>query len=134
LLQFVFALVPPPFFLTCAAGSELSCPSRLIFFCLFFFAVFFFGCSAGPGGVLGVLPALSLHDFFKSSCYLGAFCGSSVLAMGAFAALWGELTLRVGSSAALQVFFCLFFLLRFFCGSLGRAPRRRWLLCCSSGC
>eukprot|EP00802_Teleaulax_amphioxeia_P008207 Tamp_08215.p1 GENE.Tamp_08215~~Tamp_08215.p1 ORF type:complete len:372 (+),score=32.91 Tamp_08215:390-1505(+) len=59
---------------------------------------------AGPGGVLGVLPAVSMHDNFKSACYLGTFCLVSILTMGVLAALWGELTLRAGSSGAIQVF------------------------------
>jgi hypothetical protein len=45
---------------------------------------------------------VSLHDGFKSSCYLSAFCVSSILAMGGFAALWGELTARMGSSESVQ--------------------------------
>lgn len=49
-----------------------------------------------------VLPAVSINDGVKSSCYLGAFCVSSILAMGGFAALWGELTIRVGSSESVQ--------------------------------
>jgi len=49
-----------------------------------------------------VLPAVSMNDSLKSSCYLGAFCVSSILAMGGLAALWGELTSRVGSSETVQ--------------------------------
>lgn len=43
-----------------------------------------------------------MHDGFRSSCYLGAFCVSSILAMGGFAAFWGELTVRLGSSESVQ--------------------------------
>eukprot|EP00293_Proteomonas_sulcata_P016031 CAMPEP_0184301674 /NCGR_PEP_ID=MMETSP1049-20130417/11813_1 /TAXON_ID=77928 /ORGANISM="Proteomonas sulcata, Strain CCMP704" /LENGTH=334 /DNA_ID=CAMNT_0026612733 /DNA_START=535 /DNA_END=1539 /DNA_ORIENTATION=- len=57
---------------------------------------------AGPGGVLGVLPAVSLHDGIKSGAYLGSFCATSILAMGSFAAVWGELTSRLGSTSRVQ--------------------------------
>lgn len=49
---------------------------------------------AGPGGVLGVLPAVALHDWGLSMLYLGCFFFTSIMAMGAFAAAYGELTGR----------------------------------------
>ena len=51
---------------------------------------------AGPGGILGVLPAVQLHDWGKSSLYLGTFCILSSLTMGAFAALYGGVTYGLG--------------------------------------
>lgn len=52
---------------------------------------------AGPGCLLAVLPTLAMHkDTFRAMLYLGCFCVSSVLAMGSFAALYGELTQRGG--------------------------------------
>ncbi|ETN00384.1 hypothetical protein F442_20122 [Phytophthora nicotianae P10297] len=50
---------------------------------------------AGTGGILGVLPAVILNDWAKSFAYLGAFCVSSIIAMGGFAALYGEVTGRM---------------------------------------
>lgn len=50
---------------------------------------------AGTGGILGVLPAVILNDYIKSSAYLSAFCLSSILTMGGFAALYGEITGRM---------------------------------------
>ena len=49
---------------------------------------------SGPGGVLGVLPAVVLHDAAHSAAYLGAFFAASIAAMGAFAAAFGEIVLR----------------------------------------
>lgn len=49
---------------------------------------------AGPGGILGVMPAVALHSWVKSSVYLGSFCGSSILVMGLFAASYGACTAR----------------------------------------
>ncbi|CAH0478251.1 unnamed protein product [Peronospora belbahrii] len=51
---------------------------------------------AGPGGILGVLPAVGLHDTVKSFTYLGSFCLTSIITMGAFAAGYGEATGRLG--------------------------------------
>lgn len=44
---------------------------------------------AGPGGVLGVVPAVQLHDKFLSTVYLGTFCCCSTLTMGIYAACYG---------------------------------------------
>ncbi|KAG7383227.1 hypothetical protein PHYPSEUDO_003907 [Phytophthora pseudosyringae] len=53
--------------------------------------------AAGPGCLLAVLPTLAMQkDTLRALLYLGCFCGSSVLAMGSFAALYGELTQRGG--------------------------------------
>jgi hypothetical protein len=54
---------------------------------------------AGPGGVLGVLPALALKDAAQCGAYLSAFCVASTLIMGVFGACWGEITGRIGSTA-----------------------------------
>jgi len=47
------------------------------------------GC-AGPGGVLGVIPAVQLRDAKLASIYLGTFCLTSILVMGCFAAFYGS--------------------------------------------
>jgi hypothetical protein len=51
---------------------------------------------AGPGGILGVLPAIELHDATLATVYLSSFCVTSILIMALFAAAYGELTARVG--------------------------------------
>ena len=47
---------------------------------------------AGPGGVLGVLPAVQLHNWRLAACYLLTFCSVSILTMGGFAGLYGTLS------------------------------------------
>lgn len=52
---------------------------------------------AGPGGILGVLPALVLNSIGPSSAYLLSFCIASILTMGVFAVCYGRLTSLCGS-------------------------------------
>lgn len=51
---------------------------------------------AGPGGVLGVIPAVQVKDPFLGGLYLGTFCVTSTLTMGCFAALYGTVTKKLG--------------------------------------
>eukprot|EP01084_Bolivina_argentea_P154065 268596_1 len=50
---------------------------------------------AGPGGVLGVMMALKLNDWFFSSLYLVLFFISSILTMGLYATMYGYCTQRM---------------------------------------
>lgn len=53
---------------------------------------------AGPGGVLGVIPAVQLHNARLASVYLASFCLSSTFTMGCFAVLYGSCSSRLASS------------------------------------
>jgi hypothetical protein len=60
--------------------------------------------AAGPGAVLGILPAVALRDTKLVLGYFGGFIAATVLTMGAFAAGWGEVTHALGrrGGAALE--------------------------------
>lgn len=47
---------------------------------------------AGPGGVLGVIPAVQLRDTKLACIYLSTFCLTSTLVMGGFAVFYGTLS------------------------------------------
>ena len=53
---------------------------------------------AGPGGILGVLPAVEMQNWRYSFVYLISFILSSTLSMGTFAALYGEITKRLSTT------------------------------------
>jgi hypothetical protein len=53
---------------------------------------------AGPGGVLGVIPAVQLKDPKLSTLYLSSFCISSTITMGCYATLYGMCSSRLASS------------------------------------
>lgn len=53
---------------------------------------------AGPGGVLGVVPAVKLHNAWHSVVYLGSFCVSSIVTMGCFAATYGIMSAKWSSN------------------------------------
>lgn len=47
---------------------------------------------AGPGGVLGIVPAIQLQNLGMAYTYLSSFCISSIITMGIFASLFGLFT------------------------------------------
>jgi ABC-type nickel/cobalt efflux system permease component RcnA len=57
---------------------------------------------AGPGGILGVIPAVNLGGV-AAAVYLFSFCLTSVLAMAGFAGFWGHLTSRIANTKLLQL-------------------------------
>jgi hypothetical protein len=53
---------------------------------------------AGPGGVLGVIPAVQLHDARLATLYLTCFCVTSTMTMGVFAMVYGGVSSRLGTT------------------------------------
>ena len=60
---------------------------------------------AGPGGVLGVLPAVEMKDPSLSMIYLTSFVLTSTFCMGLFAALYGEVTKQLAMKADQMEFY-----------------------------
>ena len=73
-----------------ANDQRTKCMTRLVAF----IAGIFHGV-AGPGGVLGVMVALKLNDWFLSSLYLILFFLSSIITMGIYAITYGYCTQRM---------------------------------------
>ena len=59
--------------------------------------------AAGPGAILGVLPAMALRDEPSVLGYFCGFVGATVVAMGAFAAGWGAGTRALGRRGGARV-------------------------------
>lgn len=55
--------------------------------------------TAGPMGVLAVLPTVEMTRWQSSCIYLGSFVVASTISMGFFAACFGEVTRRIGARA-----------------------------------
>ena len=71
---------------------------------------------AGPGGVLGLVPAVQLHNVPLAVIYLGTFCLCSTLTMGFVAFGYGACSSRVSNI-----------------GEQGRHRREFLIACLSSG-
>ena len=59
--------------------------------------------AAGPGAILGVLPAVALRRTELVFGYFAGFCVATVATMGAFAASYGEVTSRLGDAHGARV-------------------------------
>eukprot|EP00590_Aulacoseira_subarctica_P008547 CAMPEP_0172421884 /NCGR_PEP_ID=MMETSP1064-20121228/8122_1 /TAXON_ID=202472 /ORGANISM="Aulacoseira subarctica , Strain CCAP 1002/5" /LENGTH=333 /DNA_ID=CAMNT_0013162511 /DNA_START=140 /DNA_END=1141 /DNA_ORIENTATION=+ len=57
---------------------------------------------AGPGGVLGILPAIELHNYGLAYTYLGSFCVTSILVMGTFSAAYGVCTKEISQRVRIE--------------------------------
>lgn len=75
--------------------TECNCSKQILSLC----AGLIHGV-AGPGGVLGVIPAVQLHDWKLAFVYLGTFCVTSTLVMGLYATLYGTCSLAISNSSA----------------------------------
>ena len=82
---------------------------------------------AGPGGVLGVIPAVQLHDWKLATIYLGCFCISSTITMGCFACFYGLFSSTVGRRTHLE------FHIHCFSSSLSILVGITWLVLLSLG-
>lgn len=82
---------------------------------------------AGPGGVLGIVPAVQLHDYKLATCYLGSFCVSSAVTMGLFACMYGTLSSCMGKETGWK------FLIQCFSSSLSVVVGMTWLVLLSLG-
>ena len=54
--------------------------------------------AGGPGGVLGILPAVEMNNWVSTTAYLASFVFTSTLTMSLFAAFYGEVTKRIASA------------------------------------
>jgi hypothetical protein len=86
-----------------------------------FFAGIVRGLS-GPGGVLGVLPAVQLRNPKLSALYLASFCISSALTMGCYATLYGLCSSRLSTAGIVYNTFDVLDMLSF---------KKKWSLCCT---
>jgi hypothetical protein len=59
--------------------------------------------AAGPGAILGVLPAVALRETPLVFGYFFGFCVATVATMGGFAALYGEVTSGLGARHGARV-------------------------------
>jgi hypothetical protein len=82
---------------------------------------------AGPGGVLGVIPAVQLHNWKLATLYLGCFCVSSTLTMGCFASFYGLFSSSLGRQTRLE------FQIHCFSASLSILVGITWLVLLSMG-
>ena len=55
--------------------------------------------AAGPGHILGILPAIEMENLKSSLTYLVSFVLSSTLSMALFSAIYGEATKRLGAAS-----------------------------------
>jgi hypothetical protein len=76
----------------CCSGLELKLDTNTFSGKIVAFAAGIIHGLAGPGGILGVIPAMHMRNWQLACLYLSCFCVSSTTVMGIFATLYGNIS------------------------------------------